>query len=403
MDVSIDSYRDLVGDQVVEDVAEKAAPLSEKHILHINSTYQGGGVAELLSSLVLLMNDLGIDTGWRILHGNSDFFVITKKFHNALQGAGLNLTDRKKKIYERVNENFSKFTHIDHDLVVVHDPQPLPLIHFYEKKQPWLWRLHIDLSHPSKTGRRLFEYMNSFISCYDRMIVSMDAYRQDVNTLQKIIMPSIDPFSNKNKYLRQSEVEKILSKAGIDSDKPIITQVSRFDKFKDPEGVIKVYKNVRKKTDCRLVLIGGMAMDDPESERLYKRILRQYGEDEDIFIYSATNDVLVNALQRQSACVIQKSLREGFALTVSEALWKGTPVVASNVGGIPAQVVDGKNGYLVGPRQYKKCADRIVKILEDEKRASKMGEYGREHVKKNFLMTRQLSDYLDLFNSLLKA
>jgi len=401
MRVHLENYRKIVGEEVIEDIYEKASRVKGKHIVHINSTYQGGGVAEILNTLVLLMEDVGVHTGWRVLHGNPGFFAITKKFHNSLQGAPIHLTDRKKDIYESVNENFSIFTHLDHDLVLVHDPQPLPLINFYEKKQPWVWRLHIDISRLNNGGEQLFSYLKGFILKYDAMVVSMDSYKKDIPLRQEVIRPSIDPLSNKNKPLPKRECEKILSKHGVDLDKPIITQVSRFDRFKDPEGVVKVFKKVRESHDCQLVLIGSMASDDPESEEIYRRMVIDHDKNPDIKIISATNDVLVNALQRVSACVLQKSTREGFALTVSEALWKGTPVVASDVGGIPAQIQDGVNGYLVSPTDYTGCAKRVSKILGDEKLAHTMGVKGKEVVRENFLITRHLRDYLALFDSLL--
>jgi trehalose synthase len=400
MRVHLEAYREIVGDNIIDSVYEAAYPIKDRHIVHVNSTYQGGGVAELLNTLVLLMNDIGVDTGWRILHGSPDFFNITKKFHNTLQGSEINLTDKKKRIYEEMNENFSRFTHLDHDLVFIHDPQPLPLIQYYEKNQPWVWRLHIDLSKLNESGQHLFSYLKSFIMRYDAMIVSMESYKKDIPLRQQIIQPSIDPLSAKNEKLSANTIDRYLRKFGIDRDKPLITQVSRFDRFKDPEGVIRVYKKVKEKVDCRLVLIGSMAIDDPESEEIYRRMLRDYGQDPDIVLISATNDILVNALQGESACVIQKSIREGFALTVSEALWKGTPVVGSNVGGIPAQIADGKNGFLVNPTDYEECADRVVRILKDEELAARMGEAGHDVVKERFLVTRHLLEYVRLFNSL---
>ena len=397
----LEDYREIVGDSVIDSIYDVASRLSEKRIVHINSTYQGGGVAEILNTLILLMNDVGINTGWRILHGNPDFFVVTKKFHNALQGAKLNLTVKKKGIYEGVNENFSVFTHLDHDCVIVHDPQPLPLIQFYEKEQPWVWRVHIDISKPNRYGKTLLDYLKSFILKYDTMIVSMESYKKNIPIDQKVIQPSIDPLSFKNEDLKDKVIDRYLRKFGIETDKPIITQVSRFDEFKDPEGVIKVYEKVKKRVDCRLVLIGGMATDDPESERIYNNLLKKYCEDEDIILISTTHDILVNALQRESSVVIQKSLREGFGLTVTEALWKGTPVVGSNVGGIKAQIIDGENGYLVDPRDYQGCANRVIKLLEDEKLASDMGARGREIVRERFLTPRHLHDYLKLFDGLI--
>lgn len=400
MKVRVESYRELVGDDVVEDIYDAARKARGLHIAHINSTYQGGGVAELLNSIILLMNDLDIKTGWRILHGDLDFFSITKKFHNCLQGGRINLSKRKKIIYEGVNENFSAFTHLDHDCVIVHDPQPLPMIVNYERKQPWVWRCHIDISRLNSDGVSLFNYLKTFLLHYDSMIVSMEEYKKDIPINQRVIRPSIDPLSQKNVELKDSVKSKYLKKFGIPEDKPIITQVSRFDYLKDPLGVIEVFKRVRQKVDCRLVLIGSTASDDPEGANIHHRIISEHGMDDDICIISASNDILVNSLQSLSSVVLQKSLREGFALTVSEALWKRTPVVASNVGGIPSQIMDGENGFLVNPKDYQGCADRIVRILDDQKLAKRMGERGRQMVEDNFLVTRHVKDYINLVSSL---
>lgn len=398
----LDDYRQYAGDKVVDDIYEHASSLDGKHVVHVNSTYSGGGVAELLDTLVLLMNDVGLDTGWRILHGTPDFFEITKKFHNTLQGAEINLTNQKKKIYEEINERFSTYTHLYHDCVIVHDPQPLSMIQFYEKKQPWIWRLHIDISNPGPDGEKLFNYLKSFIMRYDSMIVSMESYKKEMPVDQRVIPPSIDPLSPKNEELSDHTIDRYLSKFGVDQDKPLLCQVSRFDYFKDPEGVIKIFQKVRQEVDCRLVLVGSMATDDPESEAIYKHIVTEYGDDSDIIIISALNHILVNALQRRSSVVVQKSLREGFALTVSEALWKGTPVVGSNVGGIPSQIIDGQTGFLLDPLDYDGFADRIKRILADDDLGRRLGQAGKEHVRKNFLVTRHLKDYFDLFREVIR-
>jgi len=398
----LEDYRGIVGDEVISSIYRKARRLYGRHILHISSTYQGGGVAEILNSLVTLMNDVGIETGWRILHGNPDFFTITKKFHNALQGEPLRLTQIKKQLYLENNENFSRFTHIGHDCVIVHDPQPLPLIKFYPKRQPWIWRCHIDLSKP---GDDLFDYLKTFVLRYDIVILSNEDYRrQDLPVEQRIIHPSIDPLSPKNKDISANLISAHLKKFGVKGDKPLITQISRFDKWKDPEGVIKVFKRVREKVDCRLVMCGSMATDDPESLRIYTKVHRSAKsllEKGEIVFITSENQILVNALQRVSSVIIQKSLREGFGLTVTEALWKGTPVVASNVGGIPLQIVDGESGFLLDPQDLDGFADRIVAILQDANLAKELGQKGREWVRKNFLITRHLMDWLNLMNDIL--
>jgi len=341
----------------------------------------------------LLMNDVGVFTGWRILHGSPDFFTITKKFHNALQGDPINLTDIKKNLYSEVNENFAIFTHINHDCVIVHDPQPLPMIKFYRKKAPWLWRCHIDISNPN---RELWDFLKSFIIRYDGMIISDERYKKkDLPISQYIFHPTIDPLSYKNIPLNESVINKYLRKFGIPINKQIIVQISRFDKWKDPEGVIEVFKLVKQEVDCRLVLCGNIASDDPEGLQIYRKVLQKVKKEKDILIIMRDNQILVNALQRAASVVIQKSLREGFGLTVTEALWKGKPVVASNVGGIPLQVIDGKTGLLVEPNDIEGCARKIVKILKEPEFARVLGENGKAHVKENFLITKSLLIYMD--------
>jgi trehalose synthase len=400
---SLDDYSEIVGDEVLSSIYRKARKLSGKHVLHINATYQGGGVAEILGSVVVLMNDLGIDVGWRILHGTPDFFAITKKFHNALQGAPINLTEIKKRLYVRANEDFSAFTHIDHDCVVIHDPQPLPLIKYYAKKQPWIWRCHIDLS---TSNSELWDFLKKFILRYDLMIISSEKYRrQDLPVEQRIIHPAIDPLSPKNMEISDGIISKYLKKFNIPRDKPLITQISRFDKWKDPEGVIEVFKLVKKQMDCRLVLCGSMAADDPEGWAIHEKVekrARELIDSRDVILITSENSLLVNALQKASAVIVQKSTREGFGLTVTEALWKGTPVVTSDVGGIPLQVADGENGFLLKAGDKKGFADRIILLLKDRQLAEEMGKKGREIVRKNFLITHIISDWLDLLNEMLK-
>lgn len=400
---SLEDYRGIVGDEVISLIYRKARRLYRKHILHINSTYQGGGVAEMLASLVPLMNDIGIDTGWRILHGNPDFFTITKKFYNALQGGQINLSEMKKQLYIQANEDFSTYTHIDHDCVIIHDPQPLPLIKLYRKRQPWIWRCHVDLSNPHE---RLWDFLKNFILRYDMAIISSEKYkRKDLPVEQRIIYPAIDPLSSKNKEIDDEVISKYLKKFRIPRDKPLIIQISRFDKWKDPVGVIEVFKLVKEKVDCRLVLCGNMAMDDPEGWMIYEKVKRKAGrmiENKDIMLITSENNILVNALQRSSAVIIQKSIREGFGLTVTEALWKGKPVVASNVGGIPLQIKDGENGFLLEPDDIKGFSNRIIEILQNPGLSEEMGRKGREVVRKNFLLTRLLSDYLDLLKDMIE-
>jgi trehalose synthase len=398
----IQDYRNIVGDEIVSEIYRKAGKLYGKRIIHINATYTGGGVAEMLNSLAPLMTDAGVDTDWRIIRGNPDFFQITKKFHNALQGDSVNLSAMKKKLYCEANEDYSAYAHLDHDCVIIHDPQPLPLIEYYKKRQPWAWRCHIDLSHPNK---ELWDYLKGFILHYDQIIISHETYIQPGLPIQpRIFHPVIDPLSSKNIDLSAKDISKYLQKFNVPLDKPLITQISRFDKWKDPLGVVDVFNLVKEKVDCRLVLCGSMASDDPEGIEIYQKVLsrvKSHVTNGDIILITSENNILVNALQRVSAVIVQKSLREGFGLTVTEALWKETPVVASNVGGIPLQIQDGETGYLVEPTDKKMFAERIIEILKNPANAREMGKKGKEFVKKHFLITRLVMDYFDLVTELI--
>jgi len=402
MSRTLEDYRQIVGDNVISQIHRKALGLLGKHILHVNSTYQGGGVAEMLQTLVPLMNDIGIDAGWRILHGNPDFFDITKKFHNALQGEPINFTEMKKRLYVQTNENFSQYTHIEHDFIIVHDPQPLPLIRFYKKQQPWVWRIHIDLSDPNAG---LWEFLKNYILKYDSIIVSNEKYKKnDLPVDHRIFAPAIDPLSPKNMELNNGTMAKTIKRFNIPTDKPLITQISRFDKWKDPLGVVDIFRQVREKMDCRLILCGSMAADDPEGWQIHEKVRKRaskYIDTGDILLITSENNILVNVLQRISDVIIQKSLREGFGLVVTEALWKEKPVIASNIGGIPLQIRDGDGGFLVDPEDTATFADRVCAVLRDKELAEKLGKNGKAHVKKHFLITRLLSDYLAMLNDFL--
>jgi trehalose synthase len=400
--IKLIDYRDIVGDKVITGIFQQARALYGKRIVHLNSTYMGGGVAEILNSLVPLMNDVGLNTGWRIIRGNPDLFSITKKFHNALQGDSIRLTDMKKEIYIRASEEFSIYTHLNHDCVIIHDPQPLPMIRYYIKQQPWIWRCHIDISHPDP---ELWDFLKKFILKYDLAIVSHENYKKDdIYIEQRIIPPVIDPLSPKNKELSDNDIQRFLKKFGIPKDKPIITQISRFDKWKDPEGVIRIFKKVKKQIDCRLVLCGSMATDDPEGMKIYQKVAQSANnliESGDVILITSENNILVNSLQRFSDVIIQKSIREGFGLVVAEALWKQAAVVASNVGGIPLQVIDGETGFLCEPCDENAFAERIVQLMKDKKLAERLGRNAKEHIRAKFLITRLLSNYLDLIQSVL--
>jgi len=400
----LEDFRHIVPDKTLAEIYARARQLYGKHVVHLNATYQGGGVAEILYSLVLLMNDVGVDTGWRILHGSQEFFEITKSFHNALQGAKFSLSERKKRVYLQVNENFSKFTHLDHDCVIIHDPQPLSLISASgnKKGEPWIWRCHIDLTDPNE---ELWDFLKGFVLKYDQVVFSSEKYfKKDLPVDQRLMFPAINPLSQKNKDISEKTILEQITKVGIPTDKPLITQVSRLDPWKDPEGVIDVYKRVKEKIDCRLVFCYNVASDDPEGLRIFNKVQRKankFLKSGDILFVVGNNETLVNAIQRYSSVIIQKSTREGFCLAVTEALWKETPVVASNVGGIPAQIEDGKNGFLLEPKDNEGFADRIIHLLKNPKQGKDLGKQGKETVREKFLITRLLSDYLYMLNSII--
>ncbi len=392
----ISDYTRIVGKQEIQRIYESAEPLKGRHITHINSTSAGGGVAEILNSHVILMNNLGIKTGWRLLKGSHSFFTVTKRFHNILQGENRKISESMIKLYEEEVEKNAIMNHIDdHDLIIVHDPQPLAMIRHYRKKQPWIWRCHIDIS---KVRKESWKFFSSYINRYDGIILTMKKYsKKDIKIPKFFITPPLDPLSLKNKHLTKSQCKRILSRNGIDLDKPIICQVSRFDKWKDPLGVVKIFEEVKKKTDCRLVMIGDMATDDPEGPLIYNRLIKKVNNDSgDIHIITKRADLLVNALQRTSDVVIQNSKREGFGMVVSEALWKATPVVAKRRGGIPLQVINNRTGFLVDSNR--EAAKRIIQLLGNDKLRSRLGHNGKEHVRKNFLITKHIQDYLCLLN-----
>lgn len=389
---TIDDYEPFIGKEAVRRIKAKARPLHDLHVMHMNSTYYGGGVSQILASLTLLMNSLGIETGWRVVHGPPDFFSVTKKFHNALQGAEINLTDRKKEIYERVVYENAVRNHLDHDVVFVHDPQPLPLITHYRKKSPWVWRCHLDLTAPN---REVWNYLVPFIEKYDAIVLSCGEYRLDLKRPQVFFTPGIDPFSIVNRELSESAIDERLEHYGIPTDLPLVVQISRFDHWKDPVGVIKAFEMARKEEECTLVLVGNVATDDPEGAEVYRSLLAHRSER--VIVMSVQDGALVNALQRRAAVVLQKSLREGFGLTVSEAMWKGAAVIGGNVGGIRYQIRDGETGFLVS--SVDEAAKRIVELLRDPDLRKQLGHAARERVRENFLITRTVEQYLDLIAS----
>jgi trehalose synthase len=362
------------------------------HVAHVNSTYYGGGVAEILGSLTLLMNSLGIKTEWRVIQGSPDFFSVTKKMHNALQGAEINLSELKMQIYESIVYENALRNHLDHDRIIIHDPQPLPMINHYQKKGPWIWRCHVDLTHPNPD---LWDYLAPFVEKYDAVILSLGEYALELQTPQVFFMPAIDPFSIKNRELSEAERSQRLDYYEIPTDLPLVVQVSRFDRWKDPEGVIEAFKLAREEVDATLVLLGNVATDDPEGEAVYQSLLDC--REERIIILARQDTALVNALQSRAAVVLQKSIREGFGLTVTEAMWKGTPVIGGDVGGIRYQIEDGVNGFLVS--SVEEAAQRIVQLIKDEELRNRIGQKARETVTQRFLMLRLLEQHLDLLNS----
>jgi trehalose synthase len=389
---SIEDYEPLIGGEAVERLLKKVEALRDLHIVNVNSTYYGGGVAEILSSLTLLMNASGIKTGWRVIEGRPDFFSITKKMHNALQGADIELTDLKIRIYEEVAYENSARLHLDHDVVIVHDPQPLPLIQHFRKKAPWVWRCHIDLSNPHPD---VWDYLAPLVERYDAVVLSLPEYAQKLGTPQRFIMPAINPFSSTNKELSDAEIADRFDHYNIPTDLPLVVQVSRFDKWKDPQGVIDAFEIARKQVDCTLVLVGNVATDDPEGQEVFSSLCKRAGER--IRILSVQDTALVNALQRRAAVVLQKSTREGFGLTVTEAMWKGAAVIGGNVGGIKHQIEDGVSGYLVD--NVEEAAARIVALVKDASLRERLGRKARESVRSRFLMTRLMEDWLDLIGS----
>jgi trehalose synthase len=389
--IQVEDFEPLIGPEAVERIHAKARNLRDIQVVNFNSTYYGGGVAEMLSPLTLLMNRLGVKAEWRVLQGTPDFFTITKKMHNALQGGNINLTELKLQIYEAVVGENAVRNHLDHDYVMVHDPQPLPLIEHYQKRSPWIWRCHIDLSGPHPG---LWAYLTQFIDRYDAVILSCREYEQRLTPPQLFFMPAINPFSIKNRRLSDAEVDERLARYQIPSDLPLIVQVSRFDPWKDPQGVIEAFKLAQREVDATLVLLGNFATDDPEGAAIYEALIRS--REERILVLPYGDDTaLVNALQTRATVVVQKSTREGFGLTVAEAMWKGTPVIGGNVGGIRYQIEDGVNGFLVST--IEEPAARMVQIVSNPELRERMGRKARETVRERFLLTRYLEQYLDLF------
>jgi len=396
--IGIEMYDGVVDGQMLADIQRVARSIYGLRVLHVNSVFQGGGVAGMLNSLIPLMNDVGVNANWNLLYGDPDVFEITKKLHNGIQGEDVELTAQDLDAYLALNRTFALYSPVIHDVVIVHDPQPLPMIRYRRRENPWVWRCHIDASNPNK---HVLDTLHPFIMRYDAAVVSSESYIQpDWYMDTYIAPPAIDPFAELNRDLSEDEINAKLSEYDIDQTRPILTQVSRFDKWKDPEGVLEVFRRVRQDVDCSLVLLGNMAADDPEGPTIFQSITETAAALDDVQLITQNDPMLVNALQRRAAVVLQLSKREGFGLTVSEALWKGTPVVATQVGGIPLQVVDSKMGFLVEPEAYDDIADRVLTLLKDSNLCAEFGNAGREHVRENFLIPRLLLDWLNVLEEL---
>lgn len=402
--ISLNNYASIIGDNETEKIKALAEKISKASVCHVNSTSFGGGVAEILHRLVPLMCDIGLNADWRVIQGSDEFFNVTKTIHNGLQGMNISLTEQMRKTYLKCNESNAHELDLDHQFVVIHDNQPAAIISYYSARTgKWVWRCHIDFSAPNMA---MWRFLAPYVQLYDAAIFSMQKYvRPDLKTPKiAIIPPSIDPLGNKNKEISESLTSKILERYDVDPNKPIITQVARFDPWKDPLGAIDVYRIVKKKIpDVQLLLISSMAHDDPEGWFYYEKTARHAGEDYNIHLLTdliGVKDLEVNAFQRATNVALQMSTREGFGLSVTEALWKGVPVIGREVGGIPLQIIDGSTGFLVS--DVKEAAEKTLHLLKHPEEAKRIGGKGRKYVLKNFLITRHLKDYLKLFMGLVK-
>lgn len=404
---SIDDYIPVVGEDKIKRIKDLAAPLQNKRILHLNATAYGGGVAELLKTQVAVMQSLGLYVDWYVMRATPEFYDVTKLFHNTLQGHPGTISEDQKNIYLETVKNNARAIVESYDYVIVHDPQPLAILDYITAPTgKWIWRCHIDTSEPNLD---VWNFMSPYIKNYDAVIFTLEEFvKQDADFKNlTFIPPSIDPLSPKNSEMSEDEVNNLMFSYNVDPDRPLIAQVSRFDPWKDPLGVIDIYRNIKfgqvKKgiKGVQLVLVGSMANDDPEGWIIYDRVMRRAGEDFDLNVYTNfhnVGDVGVKAFQYAADVVLQKSIREGFGLTVTEALWKGKPVIGGKAGGIKIQIQDGINGFLVSNIQ--EATDKALYLLQNPDIAKKMGGAGKEIVKEKFLTTREIEDYLRLFNKL---
>jgi trehalose synthase len=397
----LDDYLAIVGGAELDELRFLARGLKGKAVKMVNSTAVGGGVAEMLNRLVPLLGELEVTTHWDVITGGNDFFEVTKAFHNALHGGEYQLTRSAREIFLAYNEQNRQRMQFTEDMVVIHDPQPAALIGSRkESSGRWVWRCHIDLSSPNP---QVWGFLRPFIEQFDAAIVSAQSFARQLPIPQYLFYPCIDPLSEKNKELDESFVRKICDEFGVDRTRPVVTQVSRFDRLKDPVGVVQAFKLARKYVDCQLVLAGGDASDDPEGALVLKEVKEVAGDDPDIIILDLPPwyALEINALQRASTIVVQKSIKEGFGLTVTEALWKGKPTIAGAVGGIPNQVIHKLTGMLV--HSVEGCAYQIRYLLTHPEFAAQLGRNGHEHVKENFLMTTDVRRWLLLLRILLRT
>jgi trehalose synthase len=401
---SLADYTHIVGRDLIEEIRALAEPLQGARIVHVSATSFGGGVAEILYTLVPLMKDVGLDCEWQVIYGREEFFNATKLMHNALQGNPQDLNADEWETWERYNDMNARELAPGWDVALIHDPQPAALLSLVpEKARGWVWRCHIDLSTPNEaTIERLLPY----ISEYPQSLFHMEDYvPEGMGGKVNIVPPAIDPLAPKNMALSPEDASYVCDQFGIDVDRPLMCQVSRFDPWKDPLGIIDAYRIVKEKLpSVQLALVGSMASDDPEGWDFFNATIAHAGGDPDIHILNNFNNVgaiEVNAFQSHADVVLQKSTREGFGLTVSEALWKGRPFIGGNVGGIPLQVENGISGYLVS--DVETCAERSLDILRDPALGKALGRRGKEHVRKHFLTPRYLRDYLRIFSELLEA
>ncbi len=394
----LEDYQPIVGKSSIDELRLLANRLARKSVQHVNSTFVGGGVAEILSRMVPLLNQLGINARWDVIKGDDRFFDITKKFHNALHGRKEQLSKEDFEYFIETNRKNFDVLWPSADYYLIHDPQPVLMI---EKKEElggkWIWRCHIDVSQPDMN---VWGFLDDYVEKYDAAVFSAPNFAQNLSISQFMISPSIDPLSDKNRDLPASAIEAVLNKYNIDPQKPMVVQISRFDYLKDPLGVIQAFEMVRKGIDCQLVLAGGAATDDPESAKVLEEVQKYADGKKDIkiLLLPPGSDIEINALQRAATVVFQKSLREGFGLTISEALWKAKPVVATAVGGIPLQINDRLTGLLC--YSVEGAAYALKQLLSNREFAERLGRNGKEHVRQNFLITRHLKEYLLMFTAL---